>query len=104
MSSISSPIYYSKSVLTVVLQLASEGIKKDFTQSLFDSANYTLEVKNGTELVRKMKEELEDYFSSKKQAAQVKKICAFFHLFTKKTAALTAQPTYIPHRKLPTKL
>ncbi|ELU06451.1 hypothetical protein CAPTEDRAFT_215114 [Capitella teleta] len=53
-----------------ILQLASEGIKRDFTQTLFDAANYTLEVKDGIELVTRMKEDLTDFFTSKKRAAQ----------------------------------
>ena len=54
------------------LQLASEGIKKDFTQTLFDTANYSLENKNGTSLVNLVKLSLGDYFSKKKAAAQVR--------------------------------
>ena len=57
----------------IILQLASEGIKREFTQSLFDAANYTYEDKDGDELVRDVRESLGDYFSSKKNAAQVKK-------------------------------
>ena len=53
------------------MQLASEGIKRDYTQSLFDQASYTYEEKNGEELVRQVKESLGDYFSSKRKAAQV---------------------------------
>lgn len=54
-----------------ILQLASEGIKREFTQSLFDSANYTYEDRDGDELVDEVRESLGDYFSSKKIAAQV---------------------------------
>ena len=54
------------------MQLASEGIKRDYTQSLFDQASYTDEEKNGEELVRQVKESLGDYFSSKRKAAQVR--------------------------------
>ena len=54
------------------MQLASEGIKRDYTQSLFDQASYTYEEKNGEELVRQVKESLGDYFSSKRKAAQVR--------------------------------
>ena len=57
--------------MLMTAQLASEGIKKDFTQGLFDTANYTYEEKDGMELVRTLKEELGDYFTSKKRAAQV---------------------------------
>ncbi len=54
-----------------VFQLASEGIKRDYTQSLVDKASYTFEEKDGDELVRQVKASLGDYFSSKRKAAQV---------------------------------
>ncbi|KAK2155924.1 hypothetical protein LSH36_227g06072 [Paralvinella palmiformis] len=53
-----------------ILQLASEGIKREYTQSLFDTANYTYQEKDGDEIVRQVKESLGDYFSKKKHAAQ----------------------------------
>ncbi|XP_013386854.1 voltage-dependent calcium channel subunit alpha-2/delta-2 [Lingula anatina] len=53
-----------------ILQLASDGIKRDVTQSLFDTATYVLEKKDGNEVVRQVSERLGDYFSVKKQAAQ----------------------------------
>ncbi|CAI9736897.1 Hypothetical predicted protein [Octopus vulgaris] len=52
-----------------ILQLASDGIKKDYSQSYLDQANYTFEKKNGTEIVLKMKEKLGEYFRKKKRAA-----------------------------------
>ena len=54
-----------------LFQLASEGIKRDFTQNLFDKANYTFEKKDGATLVQQVKESLGNYFSKKKRAAQV---------------------------------
>ena len=55
-----------------MLQLASEGIKREFTQMLFDTANYTFTEKDGDKLVRQVKEGLGNYFSLKIKAAQVK--------------------------------
>ena len=57
--------------MLLLLQLASEGIKREYTQSLFDQANYEDEEKDGEDLVRQVKESLGDYFSKKKRAAQV---------------------------------
>jgi hypothetical protein len=54
-----------------LLQLASDGIRRDYTQSLFDQANYTFQEKDGHEPVNAVKETLGDYFSRKKRAAQV---------------------------------
>jgi voltage-dependent calcium channel alpha-2/delta-3 len=53
------------------LQLASDGIKREFTQGLFDQANYTFEKINGDQLVQKVKTSLSDYFIRKREAAQV---------------------------------
>ena len=53
-------------------QLASEGIKREFTQGLFDLSNYTYEEKDGDQLVRQVKDSLGDYFRKKKVAAQVR--------------------------------
>ncbi|KAK2171034.1 hypothetical protein NP493_1112g00000 [Ridgeia piscesae] len=53
-----------------ILQLASEGIKREYTQSLFDTANYTFEEKDGDVLVRQVKESLGNYFRSKRIAAR----------------------------------
>lgn len=52
-----------------ILQLASDGIKKDHSQSYLDRANYTFEKKNGTQIVRRMKIKLGEYFRKKKRAA-----------------------------------
>jgi voltage-dependent calcium channel alpha-2/delta-3 len=56
----------------MLLQLASDGIKREFTQGLFDQANYTFEKINGDQLVQKVKTSLSDYFSGKREAAQVR--------------------------------
>lgn len=53
-----------------ISQLASDGIKRDITQSLFDTANYTYEKKNGTKTVAQVQEQLSRYFRAKRQAAQ----------------------------------
>ncbi|CAD5114296.1 DgyrCDS3438 [Dimorphilus gyrociliatus] len=53
-----------------ILQLAEEGIRRKYTQSLFDTANYTFDEKDGAILVQNVKETLGDYFSMKTQAAQ----------------------------------
>ena len=63
--------YLIRSTILLLLQLASEGIKREYTQSLFDQANYEDEEKDGEDLVRQVKESLGDYFSKKKRAAQV---------------------------------
>lgn len=54
-----------------ILQLASDGIKKDFSQAYLDSANYTFERKDGRDIVEQVKQELGDYFSKKKKAAEI---------------------------------
>ncbi|XP_050400585.1 voltage-dependent calcium channel subunit alpha-2/delta-2 [Patella vulgata] len=53
-----------------ILQLASDGIKRDLTQSYLDQANYTYEKKNVEEIVQTVKLTLGDYFSKKKRAAE----------------------------------
>ncbi|XP_074641618.1 voltage-dependent calcium channel subunit alpha-2/delta-2-like [Tubulanus polymorphus] len=53
-----------------ILQLASDGIKREYTQSYFDKASYTFERKDGMAVVRKVRDKLGDYFSQKKKAAQ----------------------------------
>ncbi|CAH1773823.1 unnamed protein product [Owenia fusiformis] len=52
-----------------ILQLASDGIKREVTQSLFDLANYTYEEKSGKEVVEVVQERLGNYFTDKKLAA-----------------------------------
>lgn len=52
------------------LQLASDGIKRDVTQTLLDTANYTYEKKNGTGIVHEVRNELSGYFARKKAAAE----------------------------------
>ena len=54
------------------MQLASEGIKRDYTQGLFDTANYTFEEKDGDVIVRQVKESLGNYFRCKRIAAWVR--------------------------------
>jgi hypothetical protein len=41
------------------------------TQELFDLANYTVEAKNGEEVVKEVKETLSNYFFQKQAAAYV---------------------------------
>ncbi|XP_069125986.1 LOW QUALITY PROTEIN: voltage-dependent calcium channel subunit alpha-2/delta-2-like [Argopecten irradians] len=53
-----------------ILQLASDGIKRDFSQSYLDQASYTKDVKNGSEIVVAVKESLGAYFEKKKIAAR----------------------------------
>ena len=57
--------------MCVPRQLASEGIKREYTQSLFDTANYTFEEKDGDVLMRQVKESLGNYFHSKRITARV---------------------------------
>lgn len=52
-----------------LLQLAGDGIKRDVTQTLLDTANYTFEKKNGTRIVLDVRKELNKYFTKKKDAA-----------------------------------
>ncbi|RNA03736.1 voltage-dependent calcium channel subunit alpha-2 delta-2-like [Brachionus plicatilis] len=52
-----------------ILQSASDLINKDLTQELFDLANYTVEAKNGEDVVKEVKDTLSNYFSYKQQAA-----------------------------------
>jgi hypothetical protein len=54
-----------------LLKLASDGIKKDFSQAYLDKANYTFEIKDGRDNVEKVKRELGEYFNKKKKAAEV---------------------------------
>ncbi|XP_005108179.1 voltage-dependent calcium channel subunit alpha-2/delta-2 [Aplysia californica] len=53
-----------------IIQLANDGIKRDFTQSFLDQANYISEKKDGGDLVQLVKDTLGDYFEKKKRAAQ----------------------------------
>lgn len=51
---------------------ASDLINRDLTQELFDMANYTVEAKNGEDVVKEVKDTLSNYFLQKQQAAIVK--------------------------------
>lgn len=51
-------------------KLASDGIKRDVTQMLLDTANYTYEKKNGIGIVHDVRNELTRYFAKKKTAAE----------------------------------
>ncbi|XP_070555607.1 voltage-dependent calcium channel subunit alpha-2/delta-2-like [Ptychodera flava] len=53
-----------------ILQLASDGLKTSHMQSFYDQANYTMEKKDGTETVQRVKNSLKNYFSKKEQAAR----------------------------------
>ncbi len=53
------------------IQLANDHINRDLTQELFDLANYTVEAKNGEEVVKEVKETLSNYFFQKQAAAYV---------------------------------
>ena len=76
------------------MQLASEGIKRDYTQGLFDTANYTFEEKDGDVLVRQVKESLGNYFLSKRIAAWVS---LFIYLFsTRWLPGFARVPHYAP--------
>lgn len=46
-------------------------INKDLTQELFDLADYTVEPKNGEDVVKDVKETLSNYFIQKQKAAIV---------------------------------
>lgn len=78
------------------IQLASDGIKREFTQGLFDQANYTFEVINGAQLVQKVKTSLSEYFSSKQKAAQVR-ACVLVHVL-KSSLDYFSQLLLIYHR------
>ena len=52
-------------------QLASDGIKREYTQSYLDTANYTFEAKDGMYVVQQVKTQLEAYFRNKRLAAGV---------------------------------
>lgn len=54
-----------------VLQLANSAIGRDKTQSLFDSANYTFESKDGDSLISNVQASLGDYLTRKRVAAEV---------------------------------
>ncbi|XP_063400495.1 voltage-dependent calcium channel subunit alpha-2/delta-2-like [Mytilus trossulus] len=53
-----------------ILQLANDGICRDFSQGYLDNATYTFEQKDGKEIVKQVKEKLSDYFNKKERAAQ----------------------------------
>jgi len=74
--------YFNLRFLWTTLQLASDAIKREYTQSLFDKANYTYEEKNGNLLVQQVKDSLGDYFSKKRRAAQVSTQKQFSWLIT----------------------
>ena len=52
-------------------KLASSNINRELTQEYFDLANYTVEAKVGDEVVKEVKEILENYFIKKQEAAHV---------------------------------
>ncbi|KAK3089549.1 hypothetical protein FSP39_004513 [Pinctada imbricata] len=52
-----------------ILQLASDGINRHYSQSYLDQANYTFEQKNGSEIVSLVKKDLGEFFRKKKRAA-----------------------------------
>jgi hypothetical protein len=66
-----------------IIQLASDHINRDLTQQYFDLANYTVEAKDGEEVVKEVKDTLSNYFTQK-QAAAIVRIIKFF-LIRKKT-------------------
>ncbi|XP_071807181.1 voltage-dependent calcium channel subunit alpha-2/delta-3-like [Asterias amurensis] len=53
-----------------ILQLCSDGLKTEYTQSFYDKADYILQKKNATEIVAKVRELLDDYFNKKEEAAR----------------------------------
>ncbi|KAJ8032799.1 Voltage-dependent calcium channel subunit alpha-2/delta-2 [Holothuria leucospilota] len=57
-------------VQNYILQLASDGLKTEHTQSFYDLAEYTFETKHGNKTVDTVKNKLGDYFIKKQQAAQ----------------------------------
>ena len=54
-----------------IIQSANDLINRDLTQSLFDLANYTVEAKNGEDVVADVKSILSNYFTQKQDAAIV---------------------------------
>ena len=57
-------------LLLLYVQLANDGIRREVTQSLLDTANYTFEKKNGTAIVHELRTELSKYFQEKKFSAE----------------------------------
>ena len=51
--------------------MRANAIKREFTQSLFDKAEYKKETKNGSKIVYKVATRLTQYFVSKTAAAEV---------------------------------
>ena len=64
----------SLSLSLCLSQLTSEGLQSHYTQHFFDTANYTLQEKNGNETVKRVKALLGDYFVRKERAARVSDI------------------------------
>ena len=52
--------------------MANDCINKKATQEYFDLANYTVEAKNGDEVVKDVQKILTEYFLKKQDAANVK--------------------------------
>ena len=53
-----------------ILQLANDGIKRDYSQALLDKATYTYEKKDGFKLVKLVQSELSEFFEQKERAAR----------------------------------
>ena len=61
--------------------MANDDINRDLTQELFDLANYTVEAKNGEEVVKEVKETLSNYFYQKQMSAYVNQVFILFLIY-----------------------
>lgn len=62
---------WSAQVENYLLKLADEGLKTHELQKLYDSANYTVEVKSGSDTIKSVKSRLGNYFVKKETTARV---------------------------------
>ena len=62
---------WSVQVENYLLKLAEEGLKTHELQKLYDSANYTVEEKSGSDTIKSVKSRLGNYFVKKETTARV---------------------------------
>ncbi|XP_063967969.1 voltage-dependent calcium channel subunit alpha-2/delta-3-like [Lytechinus pictus] len=74
-------------VQNYILHLTSEGLQSHHTQHFFDTANYTLQEKNGNETVKRVKDLLGEYFVRKERTARkiVQKVVDLYDSFMNST-------------------
>ena len=70
---------WGEDVQNHILTIAEEGLKSRELQKLYDSANYTVEKKDGFKTVDRVESALGDYFIKKERAARVSDLSSFIN-------------------------